>query len=809
MWEKLRVMVSAFPARPIGRTPLLALVALLGCCGRGTERTPPVARGAEPGLDAGTEPGEDGDLPAPPADPNLVAAGRALEAGEPSRARALLPVGDPRPEARWLAARIAVALEEHAAAVTLIEGLDGAPGVPERRRLFALVTALAAAGRAEEALARSQPLLAGPDPLPRPERLTLREQRGVWLEELDRPSEALSELDAARELAARPRDRERLDLRRAELLIRLERVAEARRIAGPLAESAASAASMRRAESLLARTGQPAERVPGARLARARRFAELRAFDDALAELTPLLDGAGPLRAEARFERARFLFDRRRHYSEAAAALEELIAEGGARADEARLLRARALSRLDRDEEAVAAYLDFARRTADKGGAANARFQAARLLYYLGRHGEAVRELERLVGNGAPRGRTGQRLRPGRLTPDQARDAHFLAGMSALLDGKPARAEGHLLTASEGSGSAEAVERNRYWFAVARLEGRRGDGPDLLRDICAASGTSWYAAWARSRLAEAGLPPGACDPQRLLPQAAGEEPGAETPDAASLPAAIEPLSPLAGFFARAGLYRDAAAELSRAEEGASPKDRRPWIQAYVALDAPHLAIRAASRGLGWPPAAGELWKARAAYPEPFLDLTRRVEVERDLPRHLIAAIARKESLFDPRAVSGVGAMGMLQMMPQTWETNRVRAGLPPLAPGELPGPEASIQAAGFELEWLLGRFGGCAPLAIMGYNGGAAAVARWLERSGGLPMDVFVEKASFGQTRNYVRRVWQNLVRYRLLHGEPLPELPALAERAAPSPPAGLPTPDGPATPDSIEDPEQTGERDD
>ena len=43
-------------------------------------------------------------------------------------------------------------------------------------------------------------------------------------------------------------------------------------------------------------------------------------------------------------------------------------------------------------------------------------------------------------------------------------------------------------------------------------------------------------------------------------------------------------------------------------------------------------------------------------------------------------------------------------------------------------------------------------------------------------MDVFVEKAGFAQTRNYVRRVFKNLVRYRMIAGQPPPELPDKAE---------------------------------
>jgi len=781
--------------------PWLIAVAALGCCARRPDLAPSVDSAEAPAADAG---------PAAPApDPDLLAAGRAFDAGDAARARELLPRDARDPEARWLAARVAAALRDHEIAVALLQGLAGARDDLEGHRSELLARELAAAGRVADALDLSAPLVAGPEALPRSRSAALREIRSDWLERLGRHGEALDELDAARALADRDPERQRLDLRRAEIMARVERKDEARRLLAPLADSAATAGTMTRAARLLDDLGAPPDGSPARRLARARRLAALRAFADALIQIEPMLEDGTALGAEARFERARYLFDRRRHYAEAVEALDAVIAEKGSHVDDARFLRARALSRLDRDEEAIEAYRDFARKTKDKSRAASARFLAARLLYYLGRHEEAVREVERLIGRGVPRGRDRQRLRPGLLTPGQARDAHFIAGMSALLVGDHRRAEDHLLAASAGSDNPEVRERNRYWHAVARLAGGRGDGPELLRGICAADGTSWYSLWARSRLSAAGMPLGECDPDRIALPPTGDGGGGEDAAGAEVPALLDPLSPLAAFFARAGLYRDAAAELARAEKAAAPGERRAWITAYVAVDAPHHAVRAASRGLAWPPDAERLWRARAAYPEPFADLVRRVELERGLPRHLIAAIARKESLFDPRAVSRVGALGMMQMMPHTYETNRVRAGLPPLEPGRIPGPEASIEAAGYELEWLLGRFGGSLPLAIMGYNGGAAAVSRWLDRSGGLPMDVFVEKAGFAQTRNYVKRVYKNLVRYRLLDGEPLPDLPARAERAAVPSPADLPIPVAPDTPDPDGDPDQPGEHDD
>ena len=293
------------------------------------------------------------------------------------------------------------------------------------------------------------------------------------------------------------------------------------------------------------------------------------------------------------------------------------------------------------------------------------------------------------------------------------------------------------------------------------------------------------------RLVDAKEPLGPCDIApfgwSLLDQTDGTkgavEKAAAKPKASTMP--IQTISRLASLFKRAGFLREAADALHREEERGTVKlDIEAWVTHYRALDAPHFAIRQASRGLSWPPEKEERWRAQAAYPAPYRNLVRKMERDLNLPSLLIYAIARKESLFNPNAVSRVGAMGMMQMMPRTYESNRKRAGLPPLGEDELPGPEASICAASHELKVLLDQFDNSLPLAIMAYNGGPRAVSRWLARSGGLPLDVFVEKAGFVETRNYVRRVMKNLVRYRQLHGEPLPSLPVLAGRPPKSAPA-------------------------
>ena len=196
------------------------------------------------------------------------------------------------------------------------------------------------------------------------------------------------------------------------------------------------------------------------------------------------------------------------------------------------------------------------------------------------------------------------------------------------------------------------------------------------------------------------------------------------------------------------------------------------MQHYELLESPQYSIRRAASGLPWPPSEEFLYRAHLAYPNPYAELAEQVEKKHNLPSAIIHSIARKESLFNPNIVSYAGAMGLMQFMPRTYELNRTKAGLPPLEDGELPGPIESIVCAGYEFESLMSRFERQLPLAIMAYNGGPEAVSNWVNRSGDAPIDIFVEKIAFRQTRNYVRRVYQNLARYRLLDGKQPLEIP-------------------------------------
>lgn len=100
--------------------------------------------------------------------------------------------------------------------------------------------------------------------------------------------------------------------------------------------------------------------------------------------------------------------------------------------------------------------------------------------------------------------------------------------------------------------------------------------------------------------------------------------------------------------------------------------------------------------------------------------------------NLVRALVKVESNFNPNAVSRKGAMGLMQLMPQTARQLKLSNPF---------NPEQNIDAGVRHLRDLLDSYGGDVRLSLAAYNAGMGAVAR----SSGIP--------HYAETRNYVRRI--------------------------------------------------------
>jgi soluble lytic murein transglycosylase len=145
----------------------------------------------------------------------------------------------------------------------------------------------------------------------------------------------------------------------------------------------------------------------------------------------------------------------------------------------------------------------------------------------------------------------------------------------------------------------------------------------------------------------------------------------------------------------------------------------------------------------------------------------------DVPPALILALIRQESEFDPSAVSSANARGLLQLLPSTAQDVARRYGLTYAGADSLFKPETNLALGCSHVKDLLDALGGSWVLTIAGYNAGKARVLGWITTHGD-PRDAkvdvvdWIEAIPFDETRNYVMRVLENELAYKLRRGEAL-----------------------------------------
>jgi soluble lytic murein transglycosylase-like protein len=127
-------------------------------------------------------------------------------------------------------------------------------------------------------------------------------------------------------------------------------------------------------------------------------------------------------------------------------------------------------------------------------------------------------------------------------------------------------------------------------------------------------------------------------------------------------------------------------------------------------------------------------KAHRAYLEelPYGDQIFDAAEHNGLDSLLVAAVVQVESQFRPRAVSAVGAVGLMQVMPDTGALYGVH---------DLTDPTANLEVGTRYFSELLNLFSGDLELALAAYNAGPGAVKRF----GGVP--------PYPETRSYVDKV--------------------------------------------------------
>ena len=121
-------------------------------------------------------------------------------------------------------------------------------------------------------------------------------------------------------------------------------------------------------------------------------------------------------------------------------------------------------------------------------------------------------------------------------------------------------------------------------------------------------------------------------------------------------------------------------------------------------------------------------RALENYPVAYTDLIITYAGEYDLDPYLVQSIMRCESSNDPTAVSEAGAIGLMQIMPDTGTWIAHKLDLDDVYTQDmLYDPETNIRFACWYLNFLNGRFDGGVMKVVAAYNAGHGSVQNWLE----------------------------------------------------------------------------------
>ena len=322
----------------------------------------------------------------------------------------------------------------------------------------------------------------------------------------------------------------------------------------------------------------------------------------------------------------------------------------------------------------------------------------------------------------------------------------FKAALVAYVDGDARAAAAEWDAAAKAyPRSAEAVP-SRYW--AGRAYARRGDTASARarwRDVMRDAPTSYYGVRAADRL---GVAP-------WTPAPANDAP----PASAVVDSAMRRMAMLDSLGMAVEVGHERAALLSRIEGEVGP-----MLAAGAAFRAQGQSSRAIALGLKAVALGADDARAyRLVYPLLHRESLIAAAARARLDPALVAALVRQESSFNPRAVSPVGARGLMQLMPSVGRAIARTRRYPLWDEALLLEPTVSFDLGTAHLAGDLGRHRDLTR-ALAAYNAGASRVRRWANKRGVADPEVFAERIPYVETRDYVRIVQRNVVMYRALY---------------------------------------------
>lgn len=520
------------------------------------------------------------------------------------------------------------------------------------------------------------------------------------------------------------------------------------------------------AEALLAGNsgGTSWSASPDLHYERAQAFLAQSLHSEAIDELKKFmtLDPSSPQRADAKLKLG-IAQVRLKTYDQARDTFSALTEDQGPRGDEATVWLARVYLRQGTGEKLLDLCRTLSKRTLTSEQKGQVNLFAGIWLEDQARFDEAAERYRHVATMGEPASqRTEAQWREGWLLYRTERQREAIRVWQQIVDQKDSDIEPQAL----------------YW--IARAHGQLGDtkAKDLFAQLCQRFPYTYYCQMAREQGNMLLLPRPEQEPA-VAPVAAVQP----ISEAAHAPAQESQVTNRAQIeqqpaFRRAvelrllGREQDAARELSALTDRHS---REPEVLAALSImlnevGAYHHALRLVRSRFreklertGGTIADG-LWNV--AYPTGLIP-TIKMSVTNGVDPFLVAAIIREESQYDWKAVSRVGAIGLMQVMPTTATAVAQQHHLPNVSREDLFDQEINIRIGVRYVEQLLAQFSGNIVQAIAAYNAGPVVVGTWAATYRGRNEDEFVELIQYQETRQYVKRVLRSYKEYLRLFGAP------------------------------------------
>lgn len=153
------------------------------------------------------------------------------------------------------------------------------------------------------------------------------------------------------------------------------------------------------------------------------------------------------------------------------------------------------------------------------------------------------------------------------------------------------------------------------------------------------------------------------------------------------------------------------------------------------------------------------------YPYKYSELVSEYSELRRLDEALVASVILGESKFDDAALSHKGAVGLMQIMPQTAEWIASQIDYEPYTEDVLLDPEVNIRFGTWYLASLREEFNGNEVLMLAAYNAGRGNVKSWMEKYNWTMEFTDIDQIPYKETRQYVAGVLKNKSNYQRLYG--------------------------------------------